>query len=289
MSTVRIVTDSNAWIPPDVQENYPIEVIPHLIKIGSRRFPEGPDFTADIMFDRLRQASLEGRPSMPELRAPDLNQIIDVYQRLGRETEEIIAIHMSSHLSPMWAQSRRAAEAVMGRYRIRVVDSLSTSMGLGILVKLAVEAAAEGADIHQVARLVNGTIPHLYVTFFAESLAYLERSANLGAAQSVLGTMLGIKAMLTMEEGRLIPLEKAQTREEVVEKLYEFIAEFAQIEQVGVASHNYDLHKEMLLQRLAESMPDLPTHDLPYTPSLAAHLGPNAMGVIVYEGANGFW
>ncbi len=286
MSKVRIVTDSNAWIPPEVLENCPIEIIPHYIKIGNKLIEETPDFSVDEMFDVVRKSGADGRNLLPILKAPELGQVVDLYQRLGKESEQIIAIHMTSHLSPVWAQSRKAAEMVMGRYRIRVLDSLTTSMGLGILVQIAAEAAMNGADIHEIARLVNGAIPHLYVTYFAEALSYLERSANLGAAQSVLGTMFGIKAMLTMEDGQLVPLEKVQTRDDVVDKLYEFIAEFAQIEQVGIACHNYEGAREQLLERLAENSSELPIHSVPYRPSTAAHLGPNVMGVIVYEGAD---
>ena len=61
---------------------------------------------------------------------------MEVYQRLGQDAEEIVAIHMSSTLSPMWSQSRKAADMMMGRYRIRVMDSQTTSMGLGMLAEL---------------------------------------------------------------------------------------------------------------------------------------------------------
>src|SRR4029079_1483983 len=132
------------------------------------------------------------------------------------------------------------AEMLKGRYTIRVIDSLSTSDGLGILVKMAAEAAEQGASVHEIARIANGAVPHLYMAVFAESLNFLERSARLGPSQSLLGTMLGIKAMLMMEDGRLVPLEKVQTRDEVVDKLYEFVIEFARIEKVGVMQHGYE-------------------------------------------------
>jgi DegV family protein with EDD domain len=281
---VRIVTDSNASIPQEVLDLYPIEVIPHTIRMGRDRHEENESLSVDRLFQLLREKQSSGHTVMPELEAPNLNRILDCYQRVGREAEEIVAIHMSSHLSPMWAQSRRAAEMMMGRYRIRVIDSLSTSLGLGVLVELAAKAAANGANLHEVARVINGAVPHLYVTFFAETLNYLERSAQLGAAQSVLGTMLGIKAMLTMEDGKLIPLEKVQSREEVVEKLYSFVAEFAHIEQVGIVQHRYEQTQDLFLERLKEGLPRVKTRLLHYPPSLAAHLGPSVMGVVVYEG-----
>lgn len=286
MSTVRIVTDSDASIPEHILEEYQIEVIPQVLRVGRNRYDDADGFSTERLFQLVRESQSGGRTSLPDLEAPDVNRIMDVYQRLGREAEEIVAIHMSSTLSPMWSQSRKAAEMMMGRYRIRVIDSQTTAMGLGILVELAAKAAADGANLYEVAKIVNGAIPHIYVNFFAETLHYLERSARLGAAQSVLGTMLGIKAMITMEDGQLIPLEKVQTREDVVEKLYDYTAEFAQNDRIGLVQHRYEQTQEQLLERLKEGLPDIPVHVWRYPPSLAVHLGPNVMGVIVYEGAN---
>lgn len=282
MGKVRIVTDSNASIPPEVLERYPIEIIPHTIRFGRERIEETPDLTVDDLFQQVRQGASGG--SLPELEAPNINRMLDCYRRAGQDADQIVAIHMSQELSPMWAQSRRAAEMMMGRYRIRVIDSMSASLGLGILVERAAEAADQGADIHEVARLINGAVPHLYVTFFAETLHYLERSAELGAAQSMLGTMLGIKAMLTIEDGKLMPLEKVQERDEVVSKLYDFVAEFAHIEQIGIVQHRYEQTEGLLLEQLQQAFPKLNIRQLRYPPSLAVHLGPSVMGVVVYEG-----
>ena len=284
MGKVRIVTDSNAYLAPDMLERYRIEVIPHRIRIGASLYEEDKDLSADKLFVKLQEAQTMGINRLPDVHAADLNTILDCYQRVGRESEQIVSIHMSSELSPMWQQARQAAEMLKGRYSIRVIDSLSTSYGLGLLVEQAAFAAEDGSGINEIARITNGSIPHLYVAMFAESLNFLERSARLGSSQSLLGTMLGIKAMLMMEEGRLIPLEKVQTREEVVEKLYEFVVEFAHVEKVGLVQHAYEPAQNTLTERLAEALPDVKVERLTFPPSLAAYLGPHMIGVVVYEG-----
>lgn len=284
MGKVRIITDSNATLSPEVIETYSIEVIPHVLRVGRERYDETPEFSAELFFQALRENQAGSRAVLPEVEAPNINRILDCYQRVGRQADQVIAIHMSGSLSPMWSQSRKAAEMMMGRYGIRVIDSLTTSMGLAILVEMAAKAAHDGAELMEVARLINGAIPHLYVTFFSETLHYLERSAKLGSAQSVLGTMLGIKAMITMEDGKLIPLEKVQSREEVVEKLYNFTAEFSSLEEVGIVQHRYEETQSDFVERMKEGLPHIPIRILRYPPSLAAHLGPNVMGVIAYEG-----
>ncbi len=284
MGKVRIITDSNAALSAEVVETYSIEVIPHVLRVGQERYDETPQFSAELFFQALRENQTGGRAILPEVEAPNINRILDSYQKVGREADQVVAIHMSGQLSPMWSQSRKAAEMMMGRYGIRVIDSLTASMGLAKLVEMAAKAAHNGADLIEIARLINGAIPHLYVTFFSETLNYLERSAKLGSAQSVLGTMLGIKAMITMEDGKLIPLEKVQSRDEVVEKLYNFTAEFSNLEDVGVVQHHYEQTQDDFVQRMKEGLPGVPLRILRYPPSLAAHLGPNVMGVVVYEG-----
>lgn len=285
METVRIVTDSNAFLPAEILEKYPIDVIPHRIKVGGAMVEETDDFGADNLFTRYQEAQLNGEGGQPLIQAADINTILDAYQQPGKETEQIVSIHMSSQLSPMWQQARRAAEMLKGRYTIRVIDSLSTSFGLGLLVEEAAKAAMAGESVNEIARIVNGAVPHLYVTAFAESLGYLERSAGLNPSQSLLGTMLGIKPMLMMEEGRLVPLEKVQTREEVVDKLVEFVTEFANVEALGIVQHAYQEPRDLLIERLHEALPDLKIQCVNYAPSLATYLGPNMMGVMVYEGS----
>lgn len=285
MSNVRIVTDSNAYLAPELLEKYPIDVIPHRIKIGPSLYEEDEHFSAEELFGKLQEAQSVGMIKLPEVQAADINSILDCYQRLGREAEQIVSIHMSSELSPMWAQARKAAEMLKGRYTIRVLDSLSTSYGLGLLVEQAAKAAADGASVHDIARVINGSIPHLYFAAFAESLHYLERSARLGPSQSLLGSMLGIKAMLMMEDGHLAPLEKVQTREEVVDKLFEFVVEFAHVERVGILQHDYLSTSDQLVERLLEHSPAMQIERIPYLPSLASYIGPETIGVMIYEGA----
>ena len=283
MSKVRIITDSNAFLPPDVVEKYGIAVIPHRIKVGGSFFEEDADFSTEEMFEKLHEAQRMGVSRLPEVQSPNINAFLDVFHANG-EGEQIVCVHTSGELSPMWATARKAAEMLRGRYTIRVIDSQSTSFGLGLLVQMAAEAAEAGATVNEVARIVNGAIPHLYFAGFSESLNYLERSASLGPSQSLLGTMLGIKAMLMMEDGHLVTQEKVQTREEVIEKLAEFVIEFASVQELGIFEQNYEGQRGDLITRLREALPRTPIHTIPYPPSLAVYMGPNAIGVLVYEG-----
>lgn len=286
MSKVRVVTDSNAWVPPELVEQYQIQVIPHRIKAGDSISLEVDGFTSDALFEKLGSSDPIATHYLPELKATDVNEMLAYYQELGSEADSIVSIHMSRELSPMWSDARRAADILKGRQTIRVIDSMSTSFGLGLLVKRAAEAAEAGANVNEIARIINGTVPHLYFTGFVESLNYLERSEQISSSQCLLGTLLGIKAMLIMEEGIPQPLEKVQTHEEVVDKLFEFVVEFAAVEAVGVVEHQYASVANALIERLGEDarLSNVAIHEISYPPSLATFLGPNMLGVLVYEG-----
>ena len=159
-------------------------------------------------------------------------------------------------------------------------------VGLGILVKAAAEAANAGEPLDDIVRLVRGMIPHVYLVFYVETMEYLERNGRIGKAQAILGSMLNIKPILFMEDGDIIPLEKVRTTDKAIEKLFEFVAEFDNLEQTAIIQCNRHPNKDArtLQQRLVQSFPNQDFPIIQYGPDLATRIGPNALGIVVYEG-----
>ncbi|MCB0177945.1 MAG: DegV family protein, partial [Anaerolineae bacterium] len=98
--------------------------------------------------------------------------------------------------------------------------------------------------------------------------------------------MLSIKPILFMEDGDIIPLEKVRTTEKALEKLFEFVAEFDNLEQTAIIQRSKQPSKEakLLKERLEQSFPKLQFPIIQYGPDLATRIGPNAVGIVVYEG-----
>jgi DegV family protein with EDD domain len=165
---------------------------------------------------------------------------------------------------------------------------MSTSWGLGLVVESAARAAAQGKSLDEIVRMIRGLIPHVYVVLFVERLDYLEQGNRIGPAQALLGTILRIKPLLIVEGGDIIPLEKVRTRVMAIEKLVDFVAEFASIQQVVILrsplGNGSNELKSQLRERLSPTMPNLSFPVIEYDPVLACHLGPDALGVTVYEG-----
>lgn len=283
MGRAKVVTDSTAHLEAGVAKRLGITVVPLTVRLEEETFREGVDITAEEFFQKLDRSS-----AMPVALPPSVEDFQAVYTKLSKTTDQIISIHISSKLSQTCNRANVPSQALLGRCEITVIDSLTTSLGLGILATAAAQAAAKGQPLDEIELLIRGMIPHIYIVFLAETLEYLERGGRIGQAQALLGTMLNIKPFLAIEDGEIIPLEKVRTREKAVDKLFEFVAEFSQIEQIAIMQSTPEPIEEtkLLIERLEIAFPKIEHPILVYGPVLACHIGPNGLGVIVYEGLN---
>ena len=280
MAQVRIVTDSGAYLPDaGAIARYKIEVIPMAVRVGGQSYLERVNQVDDAFLRRMSQGD-DGVTVEP----PALSQVQAIFGQLGQTTDSIVCIHTSSALHDVADVSERAARSFMGRQRIVVLDTLTTSVGLGLIVEAAAKAAAAGASQTDVVKIVRGMIPHIYALFLSDSLAYLESWGRLGRAQTMLGTMLGLRPMSIMDDGDFIPIEKVRNYARAVDKLYEFIIEFSHIKHMYLVQHGFETEAAHLLERLEIAFPRREFPVIGYAPSLAVHIGPKALGVVVCEG-----
>jgi DegV family protein with EDD domain len=282
VSQVKIVTDSNAHLPdPDLISELDIEVVPLTIRTGAQTYPERINFTDEAFMRRLAKD-----PTNASVEAPSVSQMRGIFGRLGQSADKIVCIHTSGALNDVAEVARQASTSYAGRQRIVVLDTASTSIGVGLIVEAAARAAAEGASLPDVVRIVRGMIPHMYALILSDSLTFLEAWGRLGPAQTLLGTMLGLKPIAMMENGDLLPIEKVRSYGRAVDKLIEFIVEFSHVEQLYLLQHEFESEAAQLLERLELAFPDREFPVIGYPPSLAVHVGPKALGVLVYEGAS---
>jgi len=278
MPDIRVVTDSAAYIEPETAEELGIEVLPLRVHLGDEVYREGIDIQPQQFLQKLSTTSL-----LPAISPPPVEEFVEAYGRLARSTDAIISIHVSSLLCDTSRVALQASQEFLGRCRITVIDSMAISVGQGILVQKAVETARAGLSVNEIVRVVRGMIPRVYAIFYTDTLSYLERGGRIGQAQAILGTMLGIRPILTLEEGDILPLEKVRTKERALDKLAEFVAEFSKLEQIAVLQSQFSEDTIALLELLETVIPDQDIPVLTYTPSLAVHLGPSAMGILVFE------
>ncbi len=222
----------------------------------------------------------------PQIVGPTAAQFQELYGQLARTTNQIISLHSAGGLSSIVREAQAAARQYLGRCDIIVMDSQTVSLGLGILVEEAARMAQDNVPLGEIVRQIRGIIRHIYIVMITDELDYLEHSRLISPAQAILGTMLDIKPFLAIEEGALIPMEKVRSRERAIEKIAEFASEFSEIKRMAIlqATPYPTDETKLLLERLAQVAPNKEAPILLYGPLLAAHVGPNAMGLVVLEG-----
>ena len=280
MGKVAIVTDSMAYLEPELEPGLDITVVPFTIQIGAKTYRDGVDISREDFFRHL-----ERDRAAVSLLPPTVEQFQRAYRQVHNRTDQIISLHVSRHLSQALSNAQRATEFLLGRCQITVLDSLTSSVGLGILATHAARRAQQGATLDEVVRLIRGMIPHVYVVMYTSELSFLERNRHLTQSQAVLGAILGIKPILFLEDGQIMALEKVRTHERAVDKLFEFMAEFSDVAQAAILQRTLTPTAEtkMLLGRLQPLFPKIKFPIVQYDPVLAMHIGPSAIGVVVHE------
>jgi DegV family protein with EDD domain len=287
MPTVRVITDSTCDLPEALIRQYNITVIPVNIHVGDKIYLDRVNLTTD---EYLHLAAGLPRTELPPYTsAPTVEAFEQVYRQIQRErnTDGIVSIHLSSRLSATYSVAVTAREVFGTRaFPVAVLDSQAISMGLGLIVLQAAQAAAAGAGWSEVINVAQRTVPQTHVAFFVDSIEPLYRSGRVPRLNAMIETLLPLKPLLRLDGGQVILFERTRTRYKALDALYTFIEDFPHIETLAIM-HSTNPHEvEALANRISTA--EILSRDqitiLPYSPALACTIGPGAVGVAVYEG-----
>lgn len=272
---VAIVIDSTAFIPQETLEQYPIHVIPLNLHWGKESQLDGVDITVDEFYERLQQEA-----SLPTTSQPSAGRFLEFFNKVAEEAESIVGIFISSDLSGTYA-SAHAAVDMLGDFPIEIVDCRSTSLVQGILALIAARAAESGKDYKEVADTVRRLVPHTRLMFVVDTLEYLHKGGRIGGARHLLGSVLSIKPLLSVVDGRIEPLASVRTKKKAVKRLLEIAREDTagmQKLHVGVIHASAPEEGEALCRQVAEQLAPQELMLSQLSPVVGAHVGPGAVG-----------
>jgi DegV family protein with EDD domain len=213
--SVRIVTDSTADIPEDVAADLGIVVVPLTVNFEDASLRCGVDLTNDEFYERLRRAE-----ALPTTSQPTPHDFAGVYEGLSWETKAVLSVHISSEMSGTVRSATLASQEVQG-VEVRVVDSRLVSAPLGMTVIAAAESARDGAGLAELTTLVSNLSVRARVLFTVGSLDFLVRGGRIGRAKGLLGKLMGVRPILTVEDGVVAPVGKARGEDALLESLRE--------------------------------------------------------------------
>jgi DegV family protein with EDD domain len=272
---VRIVTDSTCDLPKETIAQYDIRVVPLYINVGKQGFLDGIDITREEFYNRLPTF-----PVHPTTAAPSPLKFRALYDSLADEgATDVLSIHISVALSAVVDVARVAARETQS-VPVAVFDSRQLSLGTGFLVETAAKLAAEGCTVGEIIPALNAQIKRSYVFAALDTLEFLKRSGRMSGAVAAMGSLLQLKPILTMYDGKP-GSERVRTRERATERLLEMLHDVGALERVAIVHTNAPARVAELRKKTARLLPpdDIIATDI--TPVIGAHIGPGAVGFAV--------
>jgi DegV family protein with EDD domain len=276
---IVVVTDSTAYIPEAALGDLDIPVIPLWLIWGDERFRDGVDIDPPTFYSRLPESKV-----FPTTSQPSAGEFVDFFQQAGQGAEAIVGVFISSKLSGTVA-SALAAKIQLPDLDVRVVDSLSTSMGLGFCALAAARAATAGKSVDEVVAAVEKVRDGMHVMFAVDTLEYLYRGGRIGGAKRLLGTALNLKPLLYLENGRIEALASVRTKRKAVARMLEIAEESLEGKRMAEAAVlDVDCPEEG--KAVAETMQErfgLPVvYQTQVSPAIGTHAGPGTVGICFY-------
>lgn len=276
---VKIVTDSTCDLPPAWLNRYQLTVVPVNIQFGLETFREGQTIGPETFYRRIHTEGV-----LPTTSQPAVGEFNQIYQSLAADGSEIVSIHVTSKLSGTWQSATIAAQQLQGRVKVSVVDSLTGSVGLGLLVREAAQLAEAGLTAAEIVARLEARRPEINVFIMLKDLRYARMSGRVGRLRELLASLLNVKPIVGVDQGALIPLERTRSQQKGFERMVAMAAE--QVGQtpvhLGLAHALAPAEAEDLLTLARSHLNCQDAFIADLALSLAVHFGPGTVGFATY-------
>ena len=289
---VRVVTDSTSDLPPDLARAHGIQVVPVLVLFGDRVYHDGIDLKPREFYELLEKGK-----EHPRTNPPPKTDFTEVY-RLLAPRKDLVSLHVSEKLSQTVVHARAAAEEGLSdfqklrgeaeRVSLRVVDSHSVSLGLGMLALFAARMARRGVEPGAIVQRLEAMRERLHVLFLVDTLEYLARGGRIGKARALLGSLLGIKPILGVVDGEVTAVDRVRGGRAAHPRLLELFKQRVDPGRpvvVGIAHAKAPVWADRLRDLIEKSFQVSEIFIAEMGPVVAANAGPGTVGAALFQPA----
>ncbi len=280
MGKIAIVTDSTADLTKQTAEEYDITVAPLSVNFGDQSFLDGIEISPEKFYEKLKTSD-----RLPTTSQVSVGGFVEIYKDLAQKFDTIISIHISDKLSGTYQAAVLAAKE-FSDVEIVPVNSKTVTTSLAFQVRMAVEEARKGSSKEEILKKLEKTQENQRIYFSVKTLEFLEKGGRIGKAQALVGTLLNIKPILTVDrEGYVSPLEKIRGHKKVLQRLAELYGKF--IEEHGPNCFQAILHAAAeeeakgLKKTIEEKFGPQNIEISQLGPVVGTHTGPGAIGIIL--------
>lgn len=272
---VLVVTDSTSDVPRHLREELCIEVVPLSINFENETLLDGVDLTPKEYVERLRTVD-----KLPSTAQPTVQQFQSAYQKGLDAGLDVVCVTISSGLSGTFNSASLAAEQ-LDSDRIKVVDSLSATMALGWVVVEAARAAEGGAPLDQVVEAAENSVGKVHFFALLETLDFVYKGGRIGRASHMVGSALGIKPILGLSEGTVMPLERVRTWKKALNRMIELAAAKGNLLDIAILHTDNQDAATKVLETLKSRFPKANFEIVFAGTTIATYAGPGAVGIMI--------
>lgn len=275
---VKIVTDSSADLPDQLAKELGISVVPIYVRFGEEVYHDRVTITEDEFYQRL-----EHDPVHPSTVQPGPQDFLEVYRKLSPKADGIVSIHISAKLSGTCNSALMAKDMMETECPIEVIDTQSVSMGLGLVVIAAATMAGAGEGMDKIVEEIKQTIPQIHLLAMFDTLKYLLLGGRIGKAKALLGSILSVKPMISLKDGEVVPAGQARSRAKGMDKLFDFVKDTANIQDLAVVYNTIPDEAQALAERIGSVFDRKKIRMARIGPALGAHMGPGMLVVALRQ------
>ncbi|MAF86091.1 MAG: fatty acid-binding protein DegV [Dehalococcoidales bacterium] len=276
--TIKVVIDSSADLPARLVEELGITVVPLYVRFGDEVYRDRVDISEDEFYQRLLHD-----PVHPSTTQPTPQDFANVYQKLSKQADGIISIHISTKLSGTCSSALQAKEMVGKGCPIEVIDSQMATMGIGMTAIAAATMTMSGKSLPQVVEDVKQIVANTRLLGLLDTLKYLALGGRIGKAKALLGSVLNVKPVLTLKDGEVVPAGQVRTRDKGIDKLLEFVENATDIQDLSVIYNTTPDEAQSLAERIGSVYDKERIRFARLGPVLGVHCGPDILFVALRE------
>ncbi|CAN7685703.1 DegV family protein [Paenibacillus sp. LjRoot56] len=254
MTTIKIITDSSCDLLRSTIEEIGVGIVPLSVQFGEECMPSDMDL-ADF-YARMKRES-----ALPKTSSPSPGHFLSEYQK-GSPDQDILVLCLSSALSSTYHHAVMAKEMLLEdgyTGRIEVIDSKTTSLGLGVLVYRAARMAASGMSYEEVTTSIQQAVPSSGTFFFLDTLENVIKGGRLDRVRGAVASVLNIKLLMkASEEGAIEVVEKIRGSQQALKRLLSFLGDKEhdyEKDVIAIAHSNCELRAREFMAQLLEKHP----------------------------------
>jgi len=276
---IQVITDSTSNIPKKVADELNIKIIPLSFTFGEKQIKETE--IGNVEFYKLMEA--ENR--IPQSSQPPVKEFIDIYSECDQKGKKVLGIFLSDKMSGTYNTAVMAGEMVKescGKLEFEIINSKTNCMDMGYAAIRAAEEALKGKSFEQVIDIAKNILRCSRFLFAPKNLTYLRKGGRIGGAQALIGNILKINPILTVnDQGNTDIFDKVRTQKKAIERILEKLKE--ETELFGIRNvtvhHINELKEAQKLANMVEKLIGIKPSIIPIGPVIGLHVGPGTIGI----------